>query len=414
MQSNITQKPKRTFWLYLLIYYLIIGSDCIIFCFNKNESMVKYSQYFMVFLSLCFSFFYLIKKKFVFEIKDLILIFVLFFLLFSAFYHREFSGGYISVMALFVLGNSFFDIIDVKEFKKIFLNLMTVICIVSLLTFVFSSFFLKLSIFPSFTNTLGREYRFFFFSNISLIDPDRNYGLFTEPSRFQAYINLSLIFIMFDNDEKINIKRMILFIVTLITTFSTTGFMAFAVILIAFLFSNRIKINKVTKMFIIVVLLLGIVFLFMNNEDFFYSIHKITLGESSRSASTRFNSFFANLKIIFENHLFGTGITNADRAFSVALSELGGLFASSNTITILIYFAKFGLIPGLYYAFNMINAIRNIGNRNNTLFLVLGFIMMTCGISFIESIIFSIIIFYPNRNKGMPAEDKNKLRIQKS
>ena len=117
--------------------------------------------------------------------------------------------------------------------------------------------------------------------------------------------------------------------------------------------------------------------------------------------------------LIFENLLFGTGITNADRAFSVALSELGGLFASTNTITILIYFAKFGLIPGLYYAFNMINAVRNIGNRNNTLFLVLGFIMMTCGISFIESIIFSIIIFYPNRNKGMSSEDKNKLQIQK-
>ena len=390
-----TENKKSSLGMYLLIYYLIIGSDCIVFCYNQNEALPRYSQYFMVAMSVCFLFISIYKNKYMLNKKDIFLFFTIIFLIISAIVHSEFSGGYISLIALFVLGNCFFNVIDPNEFKKIFLNIMMVICIVSLLTFVFSGLFLKLPFFPSVYNNIGREYRFFFFSNISLIDTGRNYGLFTEPSRFQAYINLALLFLLFDNEKKVDVKKAVLFIITLITTFSTTGFIAFSFIISAFILSGKTKISSFYKISFVAFFCIIAIFLFLTNEDFYNSIIKLSSGQNSISFSTRINSFFANLKIISENLFFGAGISNADAAFSEALRSLGGASATTNTITFLIYFSKFGIITGLYYAYNMVNAVRNIGNKNNTIFLIIGFIAATGGISFINSILFSIIVFYP-------------------
>ncbi len=392
IKKHINNTP---FGMYFLIYYLIIGSDCILFCFNQNQALVSLGQYVMVAISAFFLFRTLIKSKGKVGKKYLFLFVTIVSLFFTAVYYGEFSGGYISLIALLILGNTFFDNINAKVFKNVFINLMTIICVVSLITYFFASACLKLPLFPSIYNTLGREYRFFFFSNISLIDPTRNYGVFTEPSRFQAYINLCLIFLMFDQEKKLDIKRIGLFIVTLLTTLSTAGFIAFAIIMIAFVLSSRVQMKAIYKGILIFCFSAAILFMFFSNEKFAWAILKVTAGQSDRSASTRFNSFFASLINIYRYFPLGTGIQNADRAFFEALDLLGNPYASTNTITVLIYFSKFGFIVGLYYVVNMMKAIRNMCNGGSTLYLIVAFVAMTSGITMIESIIFSIIVFYP-------------------
>ncbi len=393
MQRAQTATGKISLWMYIFVYYLIIGSDCILFCYNQNQTVVKWAQYGMVLVSAVVFAIALLKgggkKKYLFLFLALIMIVI------TAVYYGEFSGGYISLIALFTMGTAFFDVIDPNKFKKVFLNLMTAICVASLLTWLFSSAFLKLSFFPSIYNVLGREYRFYFLSNISVIDPTRNYGLFTEPSRFQAYLNLSLIFLLFDTVKKLDIKRIVLFIITLLTTFSTTGYIAFALIVIAFVLSPKVSLRMFYKVLLMVVLGVVIAVMFNSNEDFAWAITKVTAGEKSRSAATRFNSLYANLVVIFESFPLGTGIQNANSAFAEALDSLGNLYASTNTVTLLIYFVKFGFVVGLYYFVNMIKGVRNISNGANTLLLVFAFIVMTSGITMIESILFSIIVFYP-------------------
>ncbi len=351
----------------------------------------------MVFLSLVFLCLSILKKGDILKKEDIFLFITVAFLIFSAIIHSEFSGGYISIISLFVLGSCFFATIDAKQFVKVFLDIMTIICIVSLFTFFFAPFASKLPLFPSIYNINNVEYRFFFFSNISVINPERNYGLFTEPSRFQAYLNLSLIFMIFTEKEKLDMKRIVLFIVTLITTFSTTGFIAFAIILAAFLFSGRVKMNGIYKALIVIVIIAVVAFLATQDDYFLYSINKVTMGEKSHSAATRINSFFATFKVISENFFFGTGIKNANAAFAKALSDLGGAFASTNTITILIVFSKFGIVPGLFYTYNMYQSVKSMSNNKNTLILVIAFIAMTCGITFVDSIIFNLILFYRNK-----------------
>ncbi len=397
MQKLSEPKKKISIFMYIFVYYLIIGSDCILFCYNRNEAMVTYAQYFMVLVSIVFFILGLYKKISNHKPIDFLMFGAITSLLISACIHNEFTGGYISILALFILGSSFFDVIDSEKFAEVFLNLMTVICIVSLFTFFFSSFVCRLPFFPSVYNNLNREYRFFFFSNISMINPQRNYGIFTEPSRFQAYLNLSLIFMLFTKKEKLDIRRIVLFIICLLTTFSTTGFIAFAIILFAFILSPRVEIKGIYKLVFLISLFMAAIVLLTQSEDFFNSINKITLGEKSHSAATRFNSFFATLKVISKNLLLGTGIGKADIAFESALNELGGAFASTNTMTILAVFSKFGLVPGLFYTVNMCKGIKNISNNNGWIILIVAFIAMTSGISFVDSILFNIIIFYPKK-----------------
>ncbi len=415
MQSIKTPDKKISIWLYCFVYYLIIGSDCILFCFNKNQRLVDLAQYFMAFVAVIVGVLALantkgkhMKKKYLF------LFFTIVSLVITAIYHGEFSGGYISIIALFVLGTSFFDVVDPAKFKKAFLDIMTVICIVSLVTFIFSTFCLKLPLFPSVYNTLGKEYRFFFFSNVAVADTARNYGLFTEPSRFQAYLNLSLLFLMFEQEKKISAKRILLFVVTLITTFSTTGYIAFFVIMIAFVLSPKARMKAIYKTLLIVFMSVVVSVLFLNNEEFAWAITKITAGEASKSASTRFNALFANVINFFDYFPFGTGIQGADPAFQSALSNLGNAHSETNTTTFLIYFSKFGVVPGLYYAISMIRSVRNMSNKGSTILSTVAFFAMTCGISMINSILFSIVVFYPPTFVQKDTEEKFDKSLHKS
>jgi hypothetical protein len=172
----------------------------------------------MVFVSLAFLVGALLKSQGRIHKKYLYLAITVLSLFVTALYYREFSGGYISLIALFTLGTAFFDVIDPKEFKRSFLNVMTVLCVASLITFAFSQFLLKLPFFLSIYNTNDVEFHFFFVSSIGVFNPERNFGVFSEPSRYQAYLNLALIFLLFDREKPLKIGKILLFAAALVTT----------------------------------------------------------------------------------------------------------------------------------------------------------------------------------------------------
>lgn len=64
----------------------------------------------------------------------------------------------------------------------------------------------------------------------------RNSGPFWEPGRFTIYITLALSIVLFYFKEKITSKRSLVLILTNITTFSTTGYVAMAVIFFGYIF----------------------------------------------------------------------------------------------------------------------------------------------------------------------------------
>ena len=68
----------------------------------------------------------------------------------------------------------------------------------------------------------------------------RNCGFTWEPGGFACFLILAIIINLASNKFKIRNKSLMILILSLITTFSTTGYMAFAFIMIWYLFNTEL------------------------------------------------------------------------------------------------------------------------------------------------------------------------------
>ena len=126
----------------------------------------------------------------------------------------------------------------------------------------------------------------------------------------------------------------------------------------------------------------------------FATINKLSTGRKSVSYSVRVDSIVASFRIIKENFLFGTGIGNADQTFERVVRSFSNSKQITNTSTILLGFAKFGFLPGLLYLVCVVKTSKVIINGISSVGIVVAFITMTSGISFLDSIFFNVIVFY--------------------
>lgn len=81
----------------------------------------------------------------------------------------------------------------------------------------------------------------------------RNYGPFWEPGRFTIYLTLAMALNLYGNNEKLLSNKNIIFFLTNLTTFSTTGYFAMAIILFAYIVGNH-KIGKFSRIVLFVIL----------------------------------------------------------------------------------------------------------------------------------------------------------------
>jgi hypothetical protein len=187
---------------------------------------------------------------------------------------------------------------------------------------------------------------------------DRNNSIFYEPGAYQAFLNAALFLLFFaptSFSPKTRWVYIFILVVTLITTFSTTGFLIFLILLTTLLyrselltFSGKLKLIGVgiivvsafaTQFYSTVVVKVGD-YLTANENEFTFS------------AQTRSSHAKTDLKL-FKKHVFGLGNDNYTREFGVAGNidpvETG---TSSNGVTkmLAVYGLPFSLfIFGSYY-----------------------------------------------------------------
>jgi hypothetical protein len=187
---------------------------------------------------------------------------------------------------------------------------------------------------------------------------DRNNSIFYEPGAYQAFLNAALFMLFFAStsfNKRVKWTYITILSITLITTFSTTGFLIFSVLLTVFLyrsdlltFSGKLKLIGLAA---VVVTIFGAQF---------YSTVVVKVGdyltanenEFTYSAQTRSSHAKTDLKL-FKEHVFGLGndqyIREFGRAASIDAMETG---TSSNGVTKML--AVYGLpftvfILGSYY-----------------------------------------------------------------
>lgn len=205
------------------------------------------------------------------------------------------------------------------EFKKMYSDIILVICLISLFFYTIS--LVHPSIINNLPNFNGLNYKTFFYlyfhgnttKELGTFTPTiRNAGIFRECGIFQVYINLA-IFLELMKGTRIRNFRMIVYWVTLLTTYSSAGILCGIPMLIVYwrqigkMANGKHKTRFVLLTFFIIILF-GL-YLYSNYNILF--LEKITEdGTSAASMKDRLACLESDLRIFIESPIWGRGFTN--------------------------------------------------------------------------------------------------------
>ncbi|MGX5687384.1 O-antigen ligase family protein [Arcticibacter tournemirensis] len=396
MTQNIRYDSKSDF---LLVFLLLFVSG--------NPAFYRQSWYIegIVFVSL---FLLLMLKKYLtreFLLKYLtyISIFLVIFLI------QYFNLGYLSIntvfgfaFRVFIGGIIFYKVGD--RFSPLFFNVMYWLCILSfpfyLLHLVEGENALPFTLVDSPRSILFYTFRPQVFESFL-----RNSGMFWEPGAFQGYINLCL-FLNFRRIPyifKFQKVKLIVILLTLVTTQSTTGYLTFGILCAIYLlmFSH---INKLALSFLI------LIFFFLS----FYAYNKLDfLGEKISAQYNeaiqaqgdfdprRFGALLFDWHYIQKNPLTGNGFSDvtrfADHPFLLQEIRSGENLGLGNGFSNFI--ASAGILGMLWYLYLIIKNQTKEARKDSIILCVLLIILLQ-GEPFLNFAFFLgmpfIVLYYRN------------------
>lgn len=255
------------------------------------------------------------------------------------------------------------------NFKDVFVKLVVFLAAISLFGFLSDNIHLFDGIInklPKFHNR-GHDGLFYVFKD-RLWD-DRNKSIFFEPGAYQGFLNAALFMIFFTKNDYTSRQKWIyitVLVAALITAFSTTGFVIFALGFSLFLYRSRII--SFSGKVVIIGLMLAVVGIF--STEFQSSVVNKLEGymnptEGMRGYSAQGRSYDAQTDItLFKRHIFGMGYDKYKEEFQAIYKSIGaesdtktwGLSSNGVTRT----FAQYGLPFALFYFASFYWALRKL------------------------------------------------------
>lgn len=317
---------------------------------------------------------------------------------------------YVVVSFSFIVILIFTSQICLNQFIYTYIYVIKILCIISLVGYVAFLAIPSLHNYFVTTNNVGAHY-----SNLILyvdtIKNNRNYGMFWEPGAFATFINLALLFEVMK--EQFNVKNILIFSVTLITTYSTTGYIGFIFIMI--LIYTKKNLDKNYKILLVLCTMAVILAIYFNpklNALLFgsslsngqstvfgkiFSFYNKTNNTVMTSADVRYNSIFEVLKAFFEKPLIGYGYKGlSERVYSFT----GGM----NTCTVINWFATYGVIYGCIATWGMILFAKKLGSTSLAKIVIfIAIFIITMSENYVQNAFFVILILY-----GFSVADKRE------
>lgn len=303
------QNPISVFEYFLLIFIILWSGGGFTYGLFSNWMILGLPFIGVIFLS----------KRFKFSGKDFFTIstFVLLFLAQCL----HFQHSFIPVLRPFleVLTCLLTAKMIINHFPVMYVNILKVICILSLVLWLFDitpmghTMIIRLSnMLPelgwknlkevsSVADGVNSIYvystRDFFQGGLI-----RNSGPFWEPGRFTIFITIALAINLFFFNKKITEKTSLLLLITNITTFSTSGYVAMIVLIVLYTLSAKIK-NQ--GKFVLIVILLALIPVLMRLD--FMSDKVITQSSQVDVTYSRFGAMFYHWTQIRESPFIGYG-----------------------------------------------------------------------------------------------------------
>ncbi len=249
------------------------------------------------------------------------------------------------------------NVYTLNEFKMAFINVVVYLAVVSLVGF------LLFSCIPILQNLfVVRNSANHLYSNLILyVHPkgfSRNMGIFWEPGAYQTFLCLALL--LETLDEHMSMKRVLILILTIISTLSTTGYIALAIILPFALVKKTT--SRTNKRIIAILLLIIVIFTCIFWDELLDTstdspFGKIVSYSGDKNAnkkvtttSSRINSVIQPFYAFLSSPIFGLGYEGLNTYTYVYTHNM-------NTCTVVNWFAVYGIGFGLtmlycYYRFS--------------------------------------------------------------
>lgn len=239
----------------------------------------------------------------------------------------------------------------------------------------------------------------------------QNAGPFWEHGAFAGYLIIALIFNVFFFGNPLKEKRNIIFILAIITTLSTAGYLLLFVFILGYFYLNSI--NK--RRFYWLLILPFLFYLFWNAYEKIDFLGQkietqIRVAESKRGLGIgggRFISAFTDLEDIKEYPLFGKGRISEVRFTGYYLDTNSKMFHRTNGITDFI--VKYGILFSIFYFYYYYKGFKLLLEkyfkyREKAVALFILFIIMMFGFSqviFQQSLFILLLYFHLNNNRNI-------------
>lgn len=273
-----------------------------------------------------------------------------FFFAFSSYYNQEPLFRTIALVFAFFTAGLLSMSFNIEVFKEIYIKVMLVLSSVSVVCF----FLYKIVPELSEINVVYNSVRLPASNLIVYIgnNYDRNMGMFWEPGAFQAFISLALFFSILK--PVINYKHIFLFVVTIITTFSTTGYLSVLIVAIMISFRWKTIDKKTRKYFVYLAIPVFLLFLYVSAGMLLDTSSNSVFGKllsfreqggmqgqvEEGSVAIRYFAIIKPIQSFFDSPLFGKGYEGLNL-------ELMYYTRGMNTCTFINWFAMYGIGFGI-------------------------------------------------------------------
>lgn len=392
----ITKSNLKKLFLYFALFTSV---DTVLFGTNSNTVFLYFPRIIAA-IGIIYLFF---TNKTLFNNNNKKIIFcgvilILLISITSLIYHEAF-GTAISRILFVTLGLMIVLSYSLEDFCKIFVKFVYIVCVFALITEVIAYILPQLiTKLPIVINTANNKFYVYFFGafehdNLSQTFK-RGQGIFWEPGAFSIYIVLAFMIHLFK--QNINIKKIFIFLLTLLITFSTTGYIAVIVLIISFIFSkNNSPITKKIKLFFISFGIIILTLSILVEDSLLYSLVFKKISSGTSSAITRYSSFFNGIRVTLDHPLFGVG--NNYEPYMLNYINNGGIFSTGGTIitnTIIGQFVNYGVIFGTIFVVGTFQFCKELNsNKLIWLLLFLTFFLVYFGEKFYSFIPF-VFVFY--------------------
>lgn len=330
------------FYKYSLLFILIAQSS-IPFFFGNEYLIAGFIYSFILFLSINKS----VDKYIILYSAIFVSLFIL---------HFFFADDFVSSLMVGYVIRIFFAYFTIRvigvDFGKYVVNIIYFFAVVSFF------FYVPLSLFPGLQNiTTSLYYNVFkglevypdnFRINIILYTPDywlnwippRNAGPFWEPGGFATFLVVAII-LNFYETKKMFDKKNIIFVIALLTTFSTAAYILLSLILVLFFLSKRnFRSIAIALPFIIFLSYFGYYQIPFLQEKIESQYTEFSLYSNAYSERTRLASTYYDIQAIMKNPIIGKGRVERDEFER----DVNGFTALVKQFGLIGFFTYFGFI----------------------------------------------------------------------